>query len=371
MSKVVAAVAVFFAISFYSCGNDGEIQNLSLIPFSTSDYELIIPEGFPQMEIPADNQLTKEGVELGRRLFYDPILSADSSLSCASCHQVHFSFTDKKPLSAGIAGKTGRRSAMSLVNLGFNKNGFFWDGRAATLEEQALIPVEDPIEMHNNWDTLVEKIKLHQEYPVLFRKAFGIETEAEINKELVAKAIAQFERTLISSGDSKFDRVKRGEAEFTPDELIGFDLFFDISPEYKDAECAHCHNVPLMTTNEYFNNGITEAYDLSDFKDKGLGEVTGDSIDIGKFKAPTLRNIEMTAPYMHDGRFKTLEEVMEHYSSGGKYSETVSPLIRPLKLSETEKRQLIAFLKTLTDTTFVNNPEILAPVEFQNNKSYE
>jgi len=361
MSKVSPIIAFFCVIINFSCGNDGETQNLTLIPYTTSDYELNIPKGFPKMEIPHDNPLTKEGVDLGKKLFFDPILSADSSMSCSTCHQTQLSFTDNQAFSKGIDGIPGRRSAMSLLNLGYNKSGFFWDGRVATLEEQALVPVEDPIELHNNWDTLVEKIKTHERYPALFRKAFGIEKVAEIDKILFVKAIAQFERTLISSGESKFDKVKRGVAEFTPDEQIGFDMFFDISPEYKDAECAHCHNVPLLTTNEYFNNGITEVENLEDFEDKGLGAISGDRLDFGKFRAPTLRNIELTAPYMHDGRFETLEEVIDHYNSGGKYSESVSPLIRPLKLSETEKRQLLAFLKTLTDKEFIKNPEIQAP----------
>ncbi len=361
MSKAFSYIAFLLILVNYSCSNNGETKDLSLIPYHLSDYELIIPEGFPEMEIPEDNPLTKEGVTLGKKLFFDPILSGDSSMSCATCHQTNLSFTDNKSFSKGIDGLEGKRSAMSLLNLGYNKNGFFWDGRVATLEEQAIVPVQDPIELHNNWDTLVENLKVHDQYPIMFRKAFGIESAADINKEMVVKAIAQFERTLISSGDSKFDRVKRGEAEFTPDELVGFDLFFDISPEYKDAECAHCHNVPLMTTNEFFNNGITASKNPEGFGDKGLGAVSGDRLDNGKFRAPTLRNIELTAPYMHDGRFKTLEEVIDHYNSGGKYSETVSPLIRPLKLNETEKRQLLAFLKTLTDTTFVKNPEIQAP----------
>jgi cytochrome c peroxidase len=361
MNKVAVIIAFLFILVNNSCDKFGDTQSLSSTPFNPSNYELIFPDDFPEMEIPPDNPLTREGVALGRQLFYDPILSADSSMACASCHHAALIFTDNKAFIVGIDGQAGRRSAMSLLNLGFNKSGFFWDGRVATLEAQALVPVEDSIELHNNWDTLVEKIKVHNQYPLLFRKAFGIETVAEINKEMAVKAIAQFERTLISSGKSKFDKVKRGETEFTPDELIGFDMFFDISPEYKDAECAHCHNVPLMTTNEYFNNGITAAINLEDFQDKGLGGITGSRFDIGKFKAPTLRNIELTAPYMHDGRFETLEEVIEHYSSGGKYSETVSPLIRPLKLNEIEKRQILAFLKTLTDTTFIKNPEIQAP----------
>ncbi len=361
MNKAVLIIAFLVTITSNSCRDNGD-QKPTLIPDSKSDYTLIVPEDFPEMEIPPNNPLTKAGVALGKRLFFDPILSADSTMSCSTCHLPSLSFTDNNAFSKGIDGKSGRRSAMSLLNLGYNKNGFFWDGRVATLEDQALVPVEDTIELHNNWDTLIEKIKQHKEYPSLFEKAFGIQSVSSIHKGLVVKAIAQFERTLVSSRDSKFDKVKRGEATFTPDELIGFDMFFDKSPEYKDAECAHCHNVPLFTTNEYFNNGITEAHDLEDFEDKGLGAITGDRFDIGKFRAPTLRNIELTAPYMHDGRFNSLEEVIEHYSSGGKYSETVSPLIRPLNLTKKEKRQLLAFLKTLTDTTFVKNPEFQAAV---------
>lgn len=361
MSKIVLILVFCFLLLQFSCGDDREISKLSSTPFNPTKYELKIPEGFPQMDIPLDNPLTEEGITLGKSLFFDPILSADSSMSCATCHETRLSFTDGKALSSGIDGIFGKRSAMSLLNLGYNQSGLFWDGRVASLEAQALVPVADPIELHNNWDTLVEKIKTHQKYPVLFRKAFGIESVAEINKEMVVNAIAQFERTLISSGESKYDKVKRGEAEFTADELIGFDLFFDISPEYKDAECAHCHNAPLMTTNEYFNNGITAVEKPEDFEDQGYGAVSGDRFDIGKFRAPTLRNIELTAPYMHDGRFKTLEEVIDHYNSGGKYSPSASPLIKPLKLNETEKRQLLAFLKTLTDTIFVENPAFEAP----------
>ena len=361
MNKTVVIIIIFTGFVF-SCENDIEKQRLTLVSFTPSDFNLELPKSFPKMDIPSDNPLTVEGVELGKKLFYDPILSADSTMACASCHHAALSFTDNQALSKGIEGKRGKRSAMSLLNIGFNQSGFFWDGRSATLEEQALIPVEDPIELHNNWDELVEKIKKHKSYPVLFRKAFGIEKVEQINKELVVKAIAQFERTLVSSGNSKFDRFKRGEIELTPDEMAGFDMFFDISFDMKDAECAHCHNAPLMTTNEYFNNGITGAENLEDFEDKGLGAISGEPLDNGKFRAPTLRNIELTAPYMHDGRFETLEEVIEHYNSGGKYSQSVSPLIRPLKLTEKEKRQILAFLKTLTDSTFVNNPAFRAPI---------
>jgi len=284
-------------------------------------------------------------------------------MSCATCHQPALSFTDGKAVSKGIKGIAGNRSAMSLVNVVYSRSGLFWDGRVKTLEEQALIPVEDTIELHNTWDNVITKLKKHPNYPAQFRKAFGIKNKNEINKYLVAKAIAQYERTLISV-DSKLDQVNRGEATFTADEAAGYDMFFDATDNFPDLECGHCHNVPLLTTNEYFNNGISNARTFVGHADMGLGGITNVSFDIGKFRAPSLRNIELTAPYMHDGRFQTLEEVVEHYSSGGQGGENVSPLIRPLNLTKIEKRQLIAFLKTLTDRKFVEQAQQTSPKSY-------
>lgn len=178
---------------------------------------------------------------------------------------------------------------------------------------------------------------------------------------MTVKAIAQFERTLISRGDSRFDRFRKGEIEFTKDEQMGFDLFFDISPEIKDAECGNCHNEPLFTDHKYANNGLDATKDLTQFADLGRGAVINNIYKNGTFRVPSLRNIELTAPYMHDGRFKTLEEVIEHYDSGGQASKNVHALIRPLNLTNQEKKQLLAFLKTLTDNTFVNNPAFQSP----------
>lgn len=326
-------------------------QSLTHIAYDPAPYPIKIPKGLPRFEPPADNPMTNAGVELGKQLFHDPILSADSTQSCSSCHLANLGFTDGKAFSKGIDGLAGRRSAMSLVNVGFYNSGLFWDGRVKTLEEQALIPVEDPLEMHHRWEAAVEDLRAHRDYPMLFRKAFGIKSKQEISKELVARAIAQFERTLIS-GDTKFDQVMRGEATFTEEEAVGYDIFFDFTEKHPDAECGHCHNAPLFTTLEYENNGITAARSFADYPDPGLGAVTGKELDIGKFRIPSLRNIALTAPYMHDGRFQTLEEVIEHYNSGGHDGPNVSPVLRPLKLDKTQKRQLIAFLHTLTDRNF-------------------
>lgn len=305
--------------------------------------------------------MTVEGVALGRKLFYDPLLSADSTMSCASCHLQSGSFTDNVAVSTGIDGIAGSRSSMSLMNIGFMYNGLFWDGRSATLEEQALLPVEDPIEMHHTWAEVVDDLREHPEYPADFRRAFGISAKSEISKEYAAFAIAQFERSLISNGNSRWDQWVRGEISFTEAELNGYDLFFDVSPDLPDAECAHCHSAPLFTTNEYFNNGLDDVPDLESFSDLGRGAVTGIRFDNGKFRSPSLRNIEYTAPYMHDGRFQTLEEVIEHYNRGGNRTQNTDPLIRPLGLSARQKRDLLQFLKTFSDSTDLKDEKFSSP----------
>jgi len=345
------------------CHNDPVMVDpgdLSHIPFNPQSYTLQAPEGFPLLEIPAENPLTFEGVWLGRKLFFDPILSLDSTISCASCHLVPGSFTDNLAVSQGVDGSQGSRSAMSLLNVVFHYNGLFWDGRAPTLEEQALLPVEDPREMQESWPNVEAKLQAHPVYPKEFRKAFGIANKADISRTHVAMALAQFERTLVSSGNSKFDRFMRGEIFLSDSEFNGFDMFFDVSQSL-DAQCGHCHAAPLFTTNEYRNNGIEPVSGLDNFPDRGRGDVVGDRLENGKFKIPTLRNIEFTAPYMHDGRFTTLAEVIEHYNSGGHQQPNTDPLIYPLGLTQAEKEDILAFLMTLSDTTFLNNPEFQNP----------
>ncbi len=360
MFAKVATIILIATVLFSSCKKDkgGDLED---IPYSPVEVDIVPPVGFPAMSIPADNPTTREGVSLGRRLFFDPILSDDFSMSCSSCHLPGGSFTDQLAVSNGIDGIPGRRSSMSLLNIGFADNGLFWDGRVETLEEQALIPVEDPIELHTTWPTVIERLRDDDIYPELFRVAFGIKDRSEITKELAARAMAQFERTLISSGNSKYDRWIRNEVEMTDEEYLGMVLFFDQDPTITDAECGHCHNAPLFTTNEYFNNGIEDTDNLNGFPDEGRGEVTGDQFDNGRFRAPTLRNIQFTAPYMHDGRFNTLEEVIDHYDSGGHFQPNKDPLIRPLGLLPYEKEALIAFINALSDTTFLENPEHQSP----------
>jgi cytochrome c peroxidase len=368
-------------LSWQACKKDPEPgepgTDLTGIPYSPQTYTVVKPDHFPQVPIPPDNPMTVDGVQLGRRLFYDPILSADSTQSCSSCHLPQGSFTDNKAVSVGIDGIAGRRSSMSLLNIAYATNGLFWDGRSPSLEDQALRPVEDPIEMHNTWTNVMAKLKVHPTYPGLFRKAFGIKNTNEMTKELAGRAMAQFERILISSGTSKFDKYLQGDKDILDDdELDGKLMYFEEGGlvGLPDAQCFHCHGGISLTGNQYFNNGLSAAATLNDFTDKGRGEISKNPSDNGKFRSPTLRNIAMTAPYMHDGRFQTLEEVINHYSSHGKDSPNKDPLIpqvgypipgtSPLQytgLSASHKNALVKFLHTLTDTTFVNNPDIQNP----------
>lgn len=344
-------------LTIQSCGK----HDPYLDDYATHPYELKIPEGFPAMPVPADNPMTVEGVELGRKLFYDEILSLDYSISCGSCHAPSVAFSDSSQYSKGVNGTLGNRQSMALVNLGWSY-GFFWDGRASTLEQQVLGPVPNPVEMHLQWKDAANRLQNHSTYPFLFKKAFNT---YQIDSSLVAKAIAQFLRTMIS-GESKFDKVVRNEASFTPDESYGYDLFQRDKNDgagIMGGDCFHCHVHPIFfqLNTEYLNNGLDAT-----FADLGRGNVTHNVNDNGKFKTPTLRNIELSAPYMHDGRFATLEQVIDHYSTGLQNSATLSPLMKEidnggLLLPPYEKTCLVAFLKTLTDWDFINNPELKDP----------
>lgn len=328
-------------------------------------YQLDEPSHFPKMIIPPDNPMTVPGVELGRKLFYEKRLSGDNTLACAGCHSPQQSFSDENRYSKGITGKEGRRNSMALVNLGYQKF-FFWDGRSKSLEEQILQPVQDPIEMHQSWTNAVIKIKADANYRKEFYNAFGTD---QVDSLLVAKSIAQFLRTMIS-GSSKYDVMYKQKyslplngkeqallSSVTNEEWAGYDLFNSLN----GGDCFHCHNGPLMQVELFSNNGLDQT-----FSDLGRGEVTKNPADYGKFKVPTLRNISATGPYMHDGRFQTLDEVIEHYSSGIKISPTISPSIEfanqgGVQLDAFEKGLIKKFLLTLTDDDFINNPKFAPP----------
>jgi cytochrome c peroxidase len=341
-------------MSFY-IGDDNNQR--SLTPYSFGDQLRF----FPPMPTAKNNQLTVEGAELGRYLFYDPILSIDSSFSCASCHRQENAFSDSpKRFSTGVNGDTLSRNTPPLFNLAWYPQ-LFWDGRANSLEDQVFHPVRDTSEMNLSWENAAQRVKENDFYRQKFRDVFG---NTEIDSVLIARAIAQFERTIISA-NSKYDKVLRREDYFTPKEYEGF----VIANDQTKGDCLHCHTSDanaLGTTGEMSNNGLQEAFQPEDFKDKGQGETSNNKDDIGKFKIPSFRNVALTAPYMHDGRFQTLEEVVDFYSEGVHESHNIDSKMEfahrgGVHLTEEEKESLIAFLYTMTDSTLITDEKFSSP----------
>lgn len=337
-------------------------------PADPTPYAFNIPSGYPQPIQPADNITTVEGAELGRRLFYDVRLSADNSMSCATCHKQENAFSDVNQFSLGIHGGHTNRNSMALINLTFNANQhFFWDGRAETIERQVFEPVRNPLEMASDWNTAVQKIKNESVYPPLFEAAFG---SKDVDSVRISRAIAQFLRTIVSFG-SPFDKWARGEGPLTAQQQNGLNL---IQSQTK-GDCFHCHNSAdrLFSRYGHTNNGLDPQSAWADPAfDFGHFRVTGNPSDKAKFKVPTLRNIMLTAPYMHDGRFATMEDVLiNHYLTGGQVSETIDPLMEyspqampsnpGLNLTPQDVQDIIAFLHTLTDTELTTNPKLSNP----------
>lgn len=339
-------------------------------------YVFSTPAGFPPPNLPSDNPLTVEGIELGRRLFYDPILSADSSISCGNCHAPNAAFADTSRFSKGIRGQFGYRQSMPLFNLAW-VNEFFWDGRASNLRKQIHFPIEDPIEMGERVGNVVQKLNQQQRYRKMFKKAFKA---SEVTDSLLFKSIEQFLLTMVSS-DSKFDQWRRGEVQLSQQELYGLQIFEKeiynttvtdvrlIPPPpgtLVGADCFHCHgnrNNPFFSNNfGYQNNGL----DITP-SDSGRMLVTKDPSDYGKFKIPTLRNWGFTFPYMHDGRFQTIDQVLDHYEKPNPLSPNLDPgsigksATYGLRLRIYERTALKAFLNTLNDTAFTTNQRYQSP----------
>ena len=355
---------LFLVLIVASCSEDETpivSGDLIDIEYNPQTYEIPRPSGFPIMAQPSDNIATVDGVHLGHLLFFDEILSVDSSLACSGCHLPERGFTDGLAVSTGVTGVAGTRSSMSLLNIGYVSNGLFWDGRINNLEAQALMPVEDPIEMAADWDDIVERIRNHDSYPTLFRRAFGVEDRSEINKFHVAKAIAQYERSLVTA-NSRYDQWEANPFSFEPTdaEYEGRLMFFDLPDRLEDAQCFHCHNNFNMSSNEFFVNGLQSADDITDY---GLEMVTGNQNDRGKFRGVSLRNMELTSPFMHDGRLSTIEDVVNFYSDSIDVTNDLLDvnLKEPINLSDEEKTYLIAFLKMLTDSSYLENPHFLDP----------
>jgi cytochrome c peroxidase len=328
-------------------------------------YNLVYPTSFgSRFTIPADNPTTVEGVSLGRMLFYEPLLSKTNTISCGNCHEQSKAFSDGRILSIGVSGKPTRRNSMSLANLLWVKN-LFWDGRVNGLENQVVFPLTHPDEMGQPLDVSAAKLAKTRQYPPLFQQVFGTTT---ITGDQITKALAQFERTLISA-DSPYDRSLEGNYKLSAAEQRGMELFMrGPAPErgVKGGNCAHCHGGTKFFQEVFHNNGLDSIAVL----DKGRQEITNDALDNGRFRVATLRNIALTAPYMHDGRFTTLEQVLDHYNEHFHFSPNLSQELRTshneptgqrLGLTSSEKKDIVAFLHTLTDSTFITNPRFSNP----------
>jgi cytochrome c peroxidase len=297
--------------------------------------DIRVPLGLLPIQWPPDNPYSKAKADLGKLLYFDKRLSADASLSCATCHHPKFAFTDGAPVSTGIRGQKGGRSAPTILNRAYSL-AQFWDGRAATLEAQAVGPMSNPIEMGNTHAGIVAKLREIPGYRPYFKSAFGSET---IDIDSVAKAIATFERTVLS-GNSQYDKWKAGNKKaMTAEQIQGMQVYFN------KAKCDQCHEGINFSTNAYHNIGI--GTDKPD-PDAGRFLVTKNPADWGAFKTPTLREIANTAPYMHDGRFQTLEEVVDFYDKGGIPNKNLDKIMKPLKMTDQEKKQLVAFMKALS-----------------------
>ncbi|MCZ4408115.1 c-type cytochrome [Cryomorphaceae bacterium 1068] len=365
------ATSIFLALValLASCKKDepdSEADNLlcEIVSGIGTPYEFQKPFFFPDPIIPSDNPFTEEGIELGRHLFWEKKLSRNNTISCGSCHFPTASFSDNVPKSVGLYGDLTRRNSMALVNMAWNTS-FFWDGRSRTLEEQLLEPVENPVEMDLTWREAVERIGSDSIYQDMFTAAFGTPC---VDSVRITYAMAQFIRTMVSA-NSEFDQAQYGPGQLSISEQNGLFLFLaeggdpNIYPGGQNGgDCFHCHGgaLVLFTDQQFHNNGLDSV-----FTDLGRAEVNGSPFSEAQFKTPTLRNIALTAPYMHDGRFETLHDVIEHYNSGGHPSMTIDPLMKfqgvGLGLSEQDIDDLVAFLETLTDDEFVNNPDFQDP----------
>ena len=306
-----------------------------------------IPKGWPKPNYDfSKNPLTEEGFQLGRQLFYDPILSKDSTISCASCHLQATGFTHvDHSLSHGIDGKIGTRNSMTMMNLAWSKS-FMWDGGVNHLDVQALNPITSSVEMNETLKNVVLKLQKSDKYKSLFFAAFGDNT---ITGQRILKALSQFELMLVSS-NSKYDKVMRKEAVFTNQEQNGYQLF--------KTNCASCHSEPLFTNGNFENNGIPLDSTLNDI---GRQRITEKPEDYLKFKVPTLRNIQFTNPYMHDGRFNKLTEVIKHYNSIGNKKNVSKQFKKSMNLTDNERVDLVAFLLTLTDNEFLFDKRFVYP----------
>ena len=329
---------IFILVLLFACQvKDDDVTEIA----ANGDQLLSIPMGFPPMEFPEDNGLTQARWKLGKRLFFEKRFSIDKSISCASCHQPDLAFSDNKAFSLGAYNRKGVRNSPSLANVGYHPV-LLREGSVPTLEMQVLVPIQEHNEFNHNILEIVKDLQKDSTYVVMSIEAYN----RDIDAFTITRALANFQRTLIS-GNSKYDQYayQQIQSALDSDEKKGMDLFFS-----ERTNCASCHGGFNFTNYSFENNGLDSVY-----KDIGRQRFTNEVDDEALFKVPSLRNVELTSPYMHDGRFVNLYEVIEHYNKGGKNHKHKSKLIKPLGLTAQEKESLLAFLNSLTDFDFINN----------------
>lgn len=341
-SKRTLGILAILLLTIWACKKADDLKFTDYVGFKK-------PAHFPEPTYSfAITPLTKETVELGRKLFHDGLLSRDNSISCASCHIGQNAFTHHgHDVSHGIDDQLGIRNSSSLVNLAWSTS-FFWDGGVPELDLTAIVPIHNPIEMDEMMANVVHKLRTHKEYPSLFQRAFGTN---QINENHILKTLSHFMVTLVSD-NAKYDQVMRKEATFSPQEENGYKIF--------QAKCNSCHLEPLFTDHSFRDNGLG----INPAKDLGRYEITQLEEDKLKFKVPTLRNLKFTAPYMHDGRIYTLQGVLNHYNKEIQLTNNLDPILKENKgipLSESDMQDVLAFLNTLNDESFVNNKAFAQP----------
>ncbi len=336
MRNLFYTIFVFSILS--SCNTSRERSNI----IGTSTSILRVPSYFPELVFDSTNAFTQERWALGKRLFFEKRFSIDRSISCASCHRPALAFSDSKALSIGAKGKEGVRNAPSLANIGYHPY-FMREGGVPTLEMQVLVPIQEEDEFNHNMVNLVDSLKEDTIYRSMSLKAYG----RELDPFVITRALGVFERSLVSGG-SPYDKFQfqNDSTALSEIEIKGMDLFMS-----SKTNCNSCHSGFNFTNYAFKNTGLDTTYE-----DIGRMRLSGKEEDKAKFKVPSLRNVSLTAPYMHNGSIETLDEVIEHYNRGGKPHPNKDPLIRPLGLSEIEKKQLVAFLESLTDIDFANDP---------------
>ncbi|MDX5320648.1 MAG: c-type cytochrome [Bacteroidota bacterium] len=329
------SIFLILLVSFF-LGACTKTENLQR---DTRPWFLRYPAHFPSPSFPPDNEPNEVRIELGKALFYDPVLSIDSSISCASCHKQEHAFADIQANTPGVFDRPGTRNVPGIFNLAY-QSAFLREASLPSLEMQVLVPIQEHNEFNSNIVDIAEKLKNIPWYDSMSKLAYNREPDAFT----ITRSIAAFERTIVSAG-SKYDQVKLGRKHFTNSEKLGYALFT------QKLNCARCHPEPFFTNDKAMNNGLYPSYD-----DPGRWRVTKNPGDSGSFKVPSLRNVALTPPYMHDGSLPSLQEVINHYQSGGKKGPYQHPWIQAFQLSPEEKLALIDFLKTLSDEAFIQDP---------------